>query len=149
MDILEKFYQKVVEQPYFLEQRHSHDNCVAGGNWVAECCEKILFVRVQELSSRQKAQQGSFILFPNDITFRQNEDKKKSYYFPKTISPISKNRDSIIQRFIIPADHKTSLLRQLSMVGISKSTLFPDNIDYACEEITNSQKLQLNIPKNL
>lgn len=145
MGVLGKFLSKSCWAAVFLEQRDSHDNCVAGGNWIAECCNKILFVRAQELSPRQKAQQGSFILFSNDIA----KDKKESYYFQKTISPIPKNHASIIQRFIIPGDHKTGLLKQLSMIGISKSILFPDNVDYVCEEITNSQKLQLTIPKTM
>lgn len=140
-NIRKNFYRQVIEQPYFLEQRQTHDICKTDGSWVAMCCDKILFVRAQELSSRQKAQQGSFILFPNDI--------EKPSYFKKTISPLDKNNNSIIENFIISKDCKEKLLKQLSMVGISKSTLFPDNIDYICEEITNNQKRQLSIPKRV
>ena len=132
------FYEYVIEQPYFLEQKRTlqYASKEENGRWIEACCKEIFFVKAMELSQRQKAQQGSFILFHNKIE-RLNE--KDMPYFVHSIEPIDKKSESIIERFIIPEKEKKNILKQLSFIGISKSSLFPDNLDFACEEIAKSQ----------
>ncbi len=135
---LDDFYEKVLEQPYFLEQHKLLNNCFSdktrGAAWIVECCNVPIFLQAQELSTRQKMQQGQFILFPNEI-----KETNGKYYFYKNILPIDKNNDCVETRYIIPAYYKKTLLKQLKMVGISESILFLDNIDSICKEIASSQ----------
>lgn len=133
---LSSFYEKVVEQPYFLEQKYMlrFDTPESGADWINTCCNKTLFVKAKESSVRQKIQQGSYILFHNKI----NTFKSKPYFSQK-IEPIDKNNSIIVNRYIIDSKNKEKILKQLAMVGISKSTLFSDNIDFVCEEIASSQ----------
>ena len=53
------------------------------------------------------------------------------------ILPIEKDSSCINTIFIIPADKKAEILKELNMFGINKETLFPDNIDVLCESIKN------------
>lgn len=150
---LDSFYSNALEQPYFSEQYsmlqslyppnsnglHGNSN---GAKWIQQCCKEPLFVYAQELCQRQKAQQGSFILFHNRI----NSYNTSSIYFEQmAIDPIDKDADCIIKRFTIQEKDKKDLLKQLAMVGITEASLFPDSIDKGCAEIAESQRAQLTV----
>ncbi len=80
--------------------------------------KKLAFVRTKIFSERQRIQQGLFMWFP--------ENK---------LEGIEKEANVIHDKFIIPSDCKGSLISDLKMVGISRKTLFPENIDVCCKEL--------------
>lgn len=144
---LNLFYLQIIHQPYFSEQFLSHElyhfsdkngRYTKGEKWIQACCARPIFVYAQELSQRQKAQQGSFILFSNHI-----ESSLEAPYFHKNIRPIAKDDSCIVGRFIIPAKCKKDISNQLAMVEISEASLFPDSIDKGCAEIAANQRAQL------
>lgn len=141
---LDLFYGAVVSQPYFLEQKQMHEICnntlESGGRWIAECCKKLFFVYAPTRNLRQKMQCGRYILFPNRISPYGASDK---YCFETVIDPIPKNHDSICGRITISKEAKVHILKELKLFGISRETLFADNIDIVCEEIKNTFKRKI------
>ena len=80
--------------------------------------KKVALVRTKIFSERQRVQQGLFMWFPN-----------------KKLNGLDKNSDVVYGKVIIPSDCKGSLIEDLKMLGISKRTLFPENIDMCCKEL--------------
>jgi hypothetical protein len=143
IEYLSCFYEKAIEQPYFIEQKTMlkntfEDDFEKGGLWVEECCQKLLFVNALELSERQKFQQGRYILFHNRIASDENNK-----YFRDEIKKIEKNSEFVEKKYTIPKANKTILIKQLSALGITESALFADNIDLVCKEIATRQKERL------
>lgn len=140
---LENFYGDVISQPYFLEQKQIHEIChstlESGGKWIGECCKKLFFVYAPIRNLRQKMQQGRYILFPNQI----EKDNPNNPYFTTLIDPIPKDHSSICKRIIVSKEVKGQILKELKLFGISRETLFADNIDIVCEEITNTFKRKI------
>lgn len=134
---LERFSERAFEQPYFLERKSKFS-----ANDIVDCCKSPIFVHSKELSPRLSIQQGSFILFPNKII----QDNGRPCFDMNKIEPINKEDTCVIRRIIIPQKQKITFLNQLSMLGISESTLFSDNIDLICKEITDSQLRCLKNP---
>ena len=134
---LHTFFQRAVEFPYFLEQKLEvkdlYKTDLEGANWVEECCKELMFIYSPIRTQRQQAQQGRYILFPNKIGWYN--EKKNIKAFHSEIEPISKDHECIAMRLIVPAKQKKDLLEDLKLHGISKASLFPDNIDKVCEEI--------------
>lgn len=132
-DHLEFFYERVKTQPYFLEQKSLVENCIGdnrkGGQWVYECCKTPLFVHSYHHSDRQRIQQSSFILFPNDI-----DEDNQGPLFIENISPLSKDHEIIAGRITICASAKPSISSQLKRAGITRAMLFSDSVDVICEE---------------
>lgn len=142
---LSSFYETVLQQSYFLEQvsslRALHETAAQGGQWMEECCKQPLFIRAQERLERQRLQHGQFILFPNRIV---PEDHEFPAHFELIIDPILKtNTELVLKRIIVPRDSKSTLLHNLEILGISKATLFADNIDYISEQIVSDAKRRL------
>jgi hypothetical protein len=145
VEFLSLFYEKAIEQPYFIEQKtmckNIHGNDLEeGGLWVEKCCQKLLFINALELSERQKFQQGRYILFPNAIAPNNAKEQK---YFRDQIKKIEKNSDFVEKKYKIPMQSKKMLMKQLRILGITESTLFADNIDLVCKEIAYRQKERL------
>lgn len=139
---LATFYADVIRQPYFVEQKRMldviHKDELAGGKWVSSCCSEILFLHAPIRSTRQQVQHGRYILFPNHINTEHeifDED-----YFEWKIDPISKNHEDISALIVIPKEFKKQLLEDLSILGITESFLFCDNIDTTCKGIVDSFK---------
>lgn len=136
---LHLFYGAVVTQPYFLEQKQVQEICNTttemGGEWIAECCEKLFFVYAPTRNLRQKMQCGRYILFPNKIAPNSSAGSR---CFETVIEPIAKNHDAICGRVIIPKTAKNKILEELKLFGISREILFADSIDIVCQEITNT-----------
>lgn len=133
VDSLSSFYALIKMQDYFMEQRDiigSFKSNEEGGHWIRECCERPLFVHSYHHSVRQKIQQASFILFPNDI--QTGEDGYG--YFIERISPLPKDHEVIAAKLVIPAEAKLGLIKELEYAGISRSILFADSIDVTCQE---------------
>jgi hypothetical protein len=63
--------------------------------------------------------------------------------FETIIDPIKKDSEIIAKRIIIPKDIKKSIIEQLRIMGITKSSLFCDNVDVVCEGIVESCKRRL------
>ncbi len=127
---LRNFYNSVIEQPYFVEQKRREQYFDNGSSWINECCKKPLIVQSKNNLERQRLQQSAYILFNNEIT--QEGDV---YHFNKIIKPIEKKHEIIKVRIIIPSATKDKILNELRKIGISETTLFADNIDIVCKNI--------------
>lgn len=136
---LETFYGAMKVQPYVLEQKYVfeelHKTNEDGAKWISECCKKINCVYAPVRSLRQQVQQGRYILFPNAIT-----KIGKDLCFEATIKAIPKNHKDVVKRYIIPSNAKEQILSELSMLGITESSLFCDSIDMVCKGITETFK---------
>lgn len=134
IDSLDLFFNRVKLQDYFVEHLDLVESVIGnngGGSWVADCCASPLFVHSFHHSQRQKTQQSSFILFPNDVNTKNPQRK----YFQENISPLPKDDDVIAARIVIPGDMKQNILSELALAGISKTVLFSDSIDIVCGEV--------------
>lgn len=141
---LSLFYGDVKNQPYFLEQKQTLDICHkdsdAGGQWIKDCCSKIMYIYAPIRSVRQQVQQGRYILFPNHIDYEVYKDGA----FEWQIAAIPKNHPDIEARIIIPKDIKKQLLLDLSVLGITEEFLFCDNIDTVCKGIVGGFNKRCN-----
>ena len=138
------FYKRIIEQPYFWEQKNVHkkkendNNELLGAEWIKECCKKTFFVNAPFRTLRQQIQCGRYILFPNSI--KDLRIKGAVPYFESRIDPLPKEHKCIKKRICIPADKKEQILNDLKMFGISKGILFGDSVDKVCEDIKDSFK---------
>lgn len=136
---LNLFYGDVISQPYFLEQKRSNEIChetnSAGGRWIERCCRHPIFVYAPNRSMRQQIQRGRYILFPNRISDYGSSGEK---CFESLIDPIPKDHDCIVKRITVPSKDKKTILKELTLFGISKEALFGDSIDIVCENIKQS-----------
>lgn len=141
---LDLFYGDVINQPYFLEQKQSNDICHSskehGGHWIEECCRMPMFIYAPVRSMRQQMQQGRYILFPNHI---DNYGGNNHKCFEKYIDPIPKDHSCIAKCIEIPSNCKDKIIDELALFGISEETLFADNIDIVCKNISKTFNTKL------
>lgn len=137
--VLSDFASLAISRPYFDYQRDlvlsNFPKPTDQAKWFKECCEDTLFVYGTRYLDRQAAQSGQYILFPNDI---RGEDPYLS--FEEFISPLPKDSPVIAGRCIVPSDRKASILNELSKLGITEASLFPDSIEKRCAGIVNEIK---------
>lgn len=137
--ILSHFASLAISRPYFDYQRDLVlSNCpepTDQAKWFKKCCEDTLFVYGTRYLDRQAAQSGQYILFPNDI-----RGKDSSLSFDDLISPLPKDSPVIAGRCIVPSDRKASILNELSKLGITEASLFPDSIEKRCAGIVSEIK---------
>lgn len=135
---LTDFYDNIINQPYYLEHQLLYKSYITDSSqktlWVEQYCDKPHFTHAPIRSLRQQVQRGRYLLFANDY----NPISSSEAFFEADIVPISKNDDSmIVGRIQIPSDAKKSLLHDLDIFGVSKSSLFCDSIETICSEIKN------------
>lgn len=94
-----------------------------------------MIVNAVEGSTRQKNQQGKFILFPNSLF-----EKRGEKYVTDDLVKLSKEDERVVKQIIIPANMKTELLDQLSVLGISNEVLFADSIEAVFESVKKHQE---------
>lgn len=137
---LSLFYGDIKRQPYFLEQQQVNEIChkddKAGGEWISQCCQKLLYIYAPIRSMRQQVQQGRYILFPNNITEKDNSEK----CFEWMINEIPKEHPDIVKRIIIPKEIKKQCIKDLNILGVNRGFLFCDSTDIVCDEILNKFK---------
>lgn len=137
--ILSHFASLAISRPYFDYQRDLVlSNCpepTDQAKWFKKCCEDTLFVYGTRYLDRQAAQSGQYILFPNDI-----RSKDSSLSFDDLISPLPKDSPVIAGRCIVPSNRKASILNELSKLGITEASLFPDSIEKRCAGIVSEIK---------
>lgn len=137
--ILSRFASLAISRPYFGYQRNLvlsiYPEPTDQAKWFKECCEDTLFVYGARYLDRQAAQSGQFILFPNDI-----REKDLCLSFDELISPLPKDSPVIAGRCIVPSDRKASILDELSKLGITEASLFPDSIEKRCADIVSEIK---------
>lgn len=141
---LEHFYKAASNQLYFVEHRHIFEICgekINCAEWIADCCEKPLFVYAPVHTLRQQLQQGRFLLFPNRIIDDYLRMGEKA--FDTIIDPMPKDHDCIKQRFIIKREAKKEILKDLEVCGIYEATLFFDSVDKVCNGIVDRVKRML------
>ena len=137
--ILSRFASLAISRPYFDYQRNLvlsiYPEPTDQAKWFKECCEDTLFVYGTRYLDRQAAQSGQYILFPNDI-----REKDPCLSFDELISPLPKDSPVIAGRCIVPSDRKASILDELSKLGITEASLFPDSIEKRCAGIVSEIK---------
>lgn len=150
---LEVFGKKAFEQPYFLEHRslyrilnenrekfakmNEHFPGVPAGSvdWIKKNCGEPRIVYAPIRSLRQQMQRGRFMLFANKIVTNNLHTG-----FDTIIEALSKNHPMISGEITIPKECKKQILSDLALCGISRDTLFCDNVDIVCESIANKFK---------
>lgn len=137
--LLSRFASLAISSPYFDYQRDLvlsiYSEPTDQAKWFKKCCEDTLFVYGTRYLDRQAAQSGQYILFPNDI-----RGKDSSLSFDDLISPLPKDSPVIAGRCIVPSDRKASILNELSKLGITEASLFPDSIEKRCAGIVSEIK---------
>lgn len=137
--ILSRFASLAISRPYFDYQRDLvlsiYPEPTDQAKWFKKCCEDTLFVYGTRYLDRQAAQSGQYILFPNDI-----REKDPCLSFDELISPLPKDSPVIAGRCIVPSDRKASILDELSKLGITEASLFPDSIEKRCADIVSEIK---------
>lgn len=137
--LLSRFASLAISRPYFDYQRDlvlsSFPEPTDQAKWFKECCEDTLFVYGTRYLDRQAAQSGQYILFPNDI-----REKDPCLSFDDLISPLPKDSPVIAGRCIVPSNRKASILNELSKLGITEASLFPDSIEKRCAGIVSEIK---------
>lgn len=137
--LLSRFASLATSRPYFDYQRDLvlsiYPEPTDQAKWFKKCCEDTLFVYGTRYLDRQAAQSGQYILFPNDI-----RGKDSSLSFDDLISPLPKDSPVIAGRCIVPSDRKASILNELSKLGITEASLFPDSIEKRCAGIVSEIK---------
>ena len=133
---LELFYEEIIRQDYFDEQRITieHKNSKSGALWVEECCKKTIFTHAPLRLTRQNNQSGRYIIFPNKINHVSDTEPG---FFSSRIEAMDKKEKCIVGRIIVPQEYKDELIKELSMLGINRAVMFADNPDIVCEEIKN------------
>lgn len=136
---LSRFASLAISRPYFDYQRDLvlsiYPELTDQAKWFKKCCEDTLFVYGTRYLDRQAAQSGQYILFPNDI-----RGKDSSLSFDDLISPLPKDSPVIAGRCIVPSNRKASILNELSKLGITEASLFPDSIEKRCAGIVSEIK---------
>lgn len=137
--LLSRFASLEISRPYFDYQRDLvlsiYPEPTDQAKWFKKCCEDTLFVYGTRYLDRQAAQSGQYILFPNDI-----RGKDSSLSFDDLISPLPKDSPVIAGRCIVPSNRKASILNELSKLGITEASLFPDSIEKRCAGIVSEIK---------
>lgn len=112
-----------------IVKKYMNEHISYGREELHETLKRIIkpcFLETKTMSERQRMQQGHFVLFPNKIL-----NKK----IVAEILPIEKDSEIVKERITIPAKYKVKILQELSLFGITKSKLFPENKDDACKEM--------------
>lgn len=127
---LDDFYKRALKRFYFSEDKYKSlysklQNQICGFLYP-------IAVNPPRLSLRHRAQQGKFFLFPNTI-----KPDAKSPYVEASISKIEKN-SAFCRCVQVRCDHKQKLLSELSILGIDKAKLFPDNLDFFSSEMVKN-----------
>ena len=153
---LESFGKKAIEQPYFLEHRSLYQILennkgefakmsmafpgfpTGAVDWIKVNCSEPRIVYAPIRSMRQQMQRGRFMLFANRI-----ETNELDIRFETIIDALPKNHSMVSGVLTIPKESKKQILSDLALCGISKDTLFCDNIDIVCESIVNKYKEKL------
>lgn len=137
--LLSRFASLAISRPHFDYQRDLvlsiYPELTDQAKWFKKCCEDTLFVYGTRYLDRQAAQSGQYILFPNDI-----RGKDSSLSFDDLISPLPKDSPVIAGRCIVPSNRKASILNELSKLGITEASLFPDSIEKRCAGIVSEVK---------
>lgn len=137
--LLSRFASLAISRPHFDYQRDLvlsiYPELIDQAKWFKKCCEDTLFVYGTRYLDRQAAQSGQYIFFPNDI-----RGKDSSLSFDDLISPLPKDSPVIAGRCIVPSNRKASILNELSKLGITEASLFPDSIEKRCAGIVSEVK---------
>lgn len=119
------YFYKVIHQDYYSSylaksMEYKFDE------WLDSFIERIknpIFVEVGNLCERQKNQSGHFLLFPNKITDKVEND----------LVEIEKDSDFVECILTIPKELKKAILEQLTRFGITEEFLFADSVDDVCK----------------
>lgn len=134
---LENYFYRAVKQNYAIILQYpnwetEHENSI---NSFRTKISRPLLINSIECSTRQKNQQGKFILFPNELYEGQEE-----WNVCDRLVRLSKDSASVIKRIIIPASIKSTILSQLSLLGISKEFLFADSVEAVFAAVKKHQE---------
>ena len=122
-----------------LDHRVSHNMHTSGVERYIVTHRVPIWTQLPEHTPRQKAQAGSYLIFPNEIEFTLYTDQyynsEETHCFIPKINALSKESEIVSKIIRIPKNEKNSFLLHLDSLGIDESTLFPDNLDIGCKRI--------------
>lgn len=128
---LENFKNEMLKQEYFRCHADEYAKKFNKKENLISVFSKPIIVNAPVRTQRQIAQKGKYMLFPNNVYLGKDKDR---CFFCDEIDEYPKNRP-FCERIVIPKMSKNNLLKELSLVGVDKSTLFPENFDYACSNL--------------
>ena len=128
---LENFKNEMLKQEYFRCYADEYAKKFNKKEKLISIFSMPIIVNAPVRTPRQIAQRGKYMLFPNKV---YSGKSKKHSFFCDEIDEYSKNHP-FCERIVIPKMSKNNLLKELSLVGVNKSTLFPENFDYACSNL--------------
>ena len=136
-------YETFKKQPYYVEPLISdgedEENLFYDFRNNLDLCHKEpLVVQPPKTFLRLNAQSGQFLLFTNDLCYDGAADIPVE--MDGAIGALNKTHKFIQGVIRIPHSSKAGILRDLSVLGISRSTLFHDNIGIVCEEIVKAMQ---------
>ena len=138
---IENFYYRAMQQDYCIALLHSNwkQNIEESAKSFSRKISVPLLVEAFESSSRQKNQQGKFLLFPNRIASNIGP-----IMIVDELVRMEKNDKTIIKRFLSPHEIKETTLEKLSMLGITEEFLFADNVDTVLKCVKRRQEKRFN-----
>lgn len=104
---------------------------------IKNLCSNYIIIRSSIRSQRQYNQAGCFILFPNKITENNDFELK-----------IDETPGKIYKKIKVDKNSKKSILETLSLLGITKSFIYPDRIDYVGKDMLKKIDLKNIKPIN-
>ena len=145
------YYNILVGEPYFKNQRkyfeyedldeefldeNPNEHFYTFRTALSEGFINPIAIQPPRMFSRLNAQSGQFLIFSNELIY----DEKNR--FPKEVGmqivPMKKSHESIQIVFRIPSNCKSKIIKDLAVLGITRKSLFHDNVDIVCGEIVNA-----------
>lgn len=126
---LHGFLDKVLKQKYFQNYVEEYKKLYTDIEKLISVFSTPVIVNAPFRSQRQVAQKGKYMLFPNKVSISDSGCclRGEMDEYPKD--------HPFCERVAIPSKSKKKLLRELSLLGINQSYLFPENFDDACENL--------------
>ena len=136
---IENYYYRAMQQDYCIASRHPNweQHIKDRANSFMRIISSPLLVEALESSTRQKNQQGKYIIFPNRIS---TSDEDELVLIVDDLVSLEKNDKTIIKRFIIPKEIKSEIIENLSMLGITEEFLFADSVDTVFKSVKKRQE---------
>lgn len=135
---LKTYYYRGVKQDYAVTLQYPGWEKIAKASLdhFRKMIDRPLLVGAAESSTRQKNQQGMYILFPDKLS---RSIFGKGLDLSGGLVELSKKDKTVMRRYIVPAQQKAVILNQMKTLGISEEFLFADNVDTVFKAVAANQ----------
>lgn len=138
---LRNYTYRAMQQEYAIRLHYPDlDTEKSFGCYAAELAIALsqpILVEAETLFERQKHQSSAFIIFPNRISDK-NKDGDRLVH--NDLVKIDRENDLVVAEMIIPHEMKARIRDNLSVLGINREFIFPDNPDVILEEVKKSRE---------